>query len=142
MIKSYRGLIADGGQATIPLHTPDGKTGYKIVKFEIMPENAGTTNYEHTVQIFKIKQDTVVANVNFSDGTLIAAAYTEGNASANYIGQPLITIFDFEIFNQDIYVTHVDSSGTDVNYYIELEQIKLSEQAALVSIVKNLRNEQ
>jgi len=142
MIKSYRGLIADGGQDTIPLHTPDGKTGYKIVKFEIMPENAGTTNYEHTVQIFKIKQDTVVANVNFSDGTLIAAAYTEGNASANYIGQPLITIFDFEIFNQDIYVTHVDSSGTDVNYYIELEQIKLSEQEALVSIVKNLRNEQ
>ena len=38
MIKSYRGLIADGAQDRIPLHTNDGKTGYKIVKFQIMGE--------------------------------------------------------------------------------------------------------
>ena len=28
-IISYRGLLADGAQDTIPLHTNDGKTGYK-----------------------------------------------------------------------------------------------------------------
>jgi len=35
---------------------------------------------------------------------------------------------------------HGDNAA--INYYIELEQIDLSEDQALVAIVKNLRNEQ
>jgi hypothetical protein len=32
------------------------------------------------------------------------------------------------IFNQDIYITHKDNSsqGTTINYYLELEQVKMS----------------
>ena len=33
-IKSFKGKLANGGQNTIVLHTNDGTTGYKIVKFE------------------------------------------------------------------------------------------------------------
>ena len=48
MIKSYKGLLADGGQDTIPLHTNDGKTGYKVIKFEIFPGSPGSEHYEAT----------------------------------------------------------------------------------------------
>jgi len=142
-IISYRGLVASGGQNTINLHTNDGKTGYKIVKFVMMTPNAGTTDYEQTIKIFKVEQTTIDANIDFESTTLLAAGYTEGGAATNYIGNPLLVFFDNETFNQDIYITQFDSkSALPCNYYIELEQVDLTEDQALVAIVKNLRNEQ
>jgi len=143
-IKTFRGLIADGAQDIIVLHTNDGSTGYRIVKFELMPENPGTTDFEHVVKIYKITQGsppTVTADFDFSDNTLLAGAYTEGNNSSNYIGQPLVSFFDKEIFNQDIYITHVDAKGAlKCNYYIELEQVKLDLNENTVATLKDIRN--
>jgi hypothetical protein len=141
MIKSYRGLLVDGGQDTIPLHTTDGKTGYRITKFQIINSEPGDFHMEHTVKIYKTEQLTVDNTVNFSDNSLLAAAFLVGNANEYSTGE--FIIFDKEIFNQDIYVTHMDTTGANLcNYYIELEQIKLSEVEALVAIVKDLREEQ
>jgi len=139
-------LIADGGQDTINLHTNDGKTGYKVVKFEIMANQPGEsgTDAEHTIKLYKIPQTgSPDATVNFSDNTLLGAA-SMGNSQSSYVyGSTPVIVFDNEIFNQDIYVTHIDTNGSQpCNYYIELEQINLSEDQALVAIVKNLRNEQ
>ena len=36
VVKTYRGLLADGVQEKIPLSTKDGSVGYRIVKFEIV----------------------------------------------------------------------------------------------------------
>ena len=55
-ILSYRGLLADGAQETIALHTIDGSTGYRIVKFQLMAKESGTTEYEHIVKIYKTSQ--------------------------------------------------------------------------------------
>ena len=45
------------------------------------------------------------------------------------------------IFNQDIYVTHKDVAvGQTVNYYIELEQIKLDLNENTVATLKDIRN--
>jgi len=141
-IKSYRGLIADGGQDTIPLHTNNGKTGYKVVKFKLMPEEMGGTSNEHTVQIHKVST-AASAKIDFSDLTLLAAGTVNNSSNATASSQLPAVIFDNEIVNQDIYVTHVDNASADpVNYYIELEQIDLTEDQDLVAIVKNLRNEQ
>lgn len=138
---SFRGLIADGIQERIPLGTIDGKKGYQITKFEIMPEKPGSTDFEHTVLIYKTQQDSVDAAVNFSNNRLLAAAYTEGNNSSNYIGQPLISIFDNEKFNQDIYIQHIDSKGNlPVNYYIEMEQMELDLSEQTVATLKDIRN--
>ena len=51
------------------------------------------------------------------------------------------TIFEQEIFNQDIYITHQDSgAGTlAVNYYIELETMSLTDNAATVSTLRDIR---
>ena len=77
-IKSFRGLIKDGGIDTIPLSTNDGSVGYKVVKFEIMTNSISAASVEHTVQIFKIPQaeESATQVIDFSDPTLFAAAVT------------------------------------------------------------------
>ena len=142
-IKSFRGLIADGGQETIHLHTNNGSTGYRIVKFEIFPNKPGTESSESTVQIFKIEQSSVstsAATVDFSSNTLVGAAFYAKSAGVDNADKQ-VTIFDNDIFNQDIFVTHTDSASTQaVNYYIELEQMPLALDENTVATLKDIRN--
>lgn len=142
MIKSYRGLLADGAQHTIPLHTTDGKTGYRIVKFEVIAEKPGVLSQESILKIYKVEQTTVDGLIDFTDNTLLASALWFNKSSVDFPVSEQI-IFDGEIFNQDIYITHSEvDSVSACNYYIELEQIKLTENEALVAIIKDLREEQ
>ena len=144
-IKSFRGKLEDNGMDIIPLSTNNGSTGYRITKFQLFPDNPGTNRQESVVKIFSINQFITSANpptstIDFSDNTLLAAAYYALNDAA-YYGQDKVTIFDNMKFNQDIYVTHVDVVGTRaVNYYIEMEQIKLSLDENTVATLKDIRN--
>ena len=140
-IKSFRGKLKDNGIDTIPLSTNNGSIGYKITKFELFPDNPGTNRQESLVKIFTIPQTgTPTSTVDFSDNTLLAAAYYAFNDAA-YYGQDKVTVFDNMIFNQDIYVTHKDVVGSqDVNYYIELEQITLSLDENTAATLKDIRN--
>jgi len=142
MIKTFRGLIADGAQDTIVLHTNDGSTGYRIVKFQLFPNNPAEANAESVVKIYKVEQTGATTGLtDFSDQTLIAAAM-QGNSTAGNVYPPTLTvIFDNEIFNQDIYITHKESTGSEsVNYYIELEQMKLDLSESTVATLKDIRN--
>ena len=139
MIKSFRGLLADGEQARITLHTNDGKTGYRIVKFQLIQEEPGTASVEHTVKIYKTEQTTIDNNINFTDHDLLGAAtyHARADAQRGFIA----IIFDSEIFNQDVYVTHEDTDGTSpCNYYIELEQISLDLNGSTVATLQSLRS--
>ena len=75
VMKSFRGLMTDGSIDTISLHTNTGSTGYKIVKFEILPVLPATVTGEHVVQIFKIKQAEPISkldvSIDFADNTLL-----------------------------------------------------------------------
>ena len=143
-IKSFRGQLADGDQQTITLHTNNGATGYRIVKFQIFPVKPGGTNHiENVVQIWKEFQTTVPTvnpDVDFSYNRLLAAAYLADDV--NLASGPIdVVIFDNEIFNQDIYITHTDVNGTlGVNYYVELEQMKLDLNENTVATLKDIRN--
>jgi len=138
MIKTFRGLIADGGQARITLHTNDGKTGYRIKKFQIIPKNAGTADIEASLKIFKIFQTSITGSFDLSDGNLLAGAFFSIRDNA-YFNQ--VVIFDQEVFNQDIYITNFDSStGEAMNYYIELEQIPLDLNGSTVATLQSLRS--
>jgi len=140
MIKTFRGLIADGGQDTILLHTNDGSIGYRIVRFDLFAENPGQYEYEHVMKVYKVQQTTIDNNVNFGDNTLLAAAFLQ-DGSASYYPEVIHVTFDKEIFNQDIYVTHVDTAGNlACNYYIELEQVKLDLNSNTVATLKDMRN--
>ncbi len=139
-IKSFRGLLADNSIDTINLHTNNGSIGYRIIKFEIMPQDPGNNDTENVVKIFKIPQTTTSATIDFSDNTLLAAGYyLSGSATTRM--QDVTVVFDNEIFNQDIFVTNVETTSSGaINYYIELEQIKLALDENTVATLKDIRN--
>jgi len=141
MIKTFRGLMVDNTQDTIVLHTPDGSTGYRIVKFEIMPNNPFVQDYESFVQIFKTSQTINPGTADFSNQVLLAAAMWSSRGGAESYPEDKHIIFDNEIFNQDIYVTFQDTKVNDgMNYYIELEQMTLASDENTVATLKDIRN--
>ena len=103
-IKSFRGVIAHLGSDVISLHTNDGSTGYRIVKFECMPSAPGTANIESVTKIFTIPQfGTPDALVDFSNQTLLGVNYTRDGTTTERPSTESI-IFDNQKFNQDIYL--------------------------------------
>ena len=140
-IKSFRGEIADEAVDQIPLRTNNGTTGYKITKLQLFPHKFGTEDQKSTVTIFSVPQTTPTNEVDFSDNTLLAAAVLSTDNSEN---NPLNSnvVFDNMTFNQDIYVCHqnVHSDSKPVNFYIEMEQFKLSLDENTVATLKDIRN--
>ena len=140
-MKSFKGEIADASVDTILLHTNTGSTGYKITKLQLFPHKFGTEDQKSTVTIFSVPQTTPSNQVDFSDNTLLAAAVLSTDNSEN---NPLNSnvVFDNMTFNQDIYVCHenVHSDAKPVNYYIEMEQVKLSLDESTVATLKDIRN--
>jgi len=142
MIKTYRGLLPDGGQEKIRLTTTDGRMGYRITKFQMIGLDTGTYDAAFVMKVYKEEQTAITAKIDFSDTTLLAAGYIENHENIQYPSSQSQIIFDHEIFNQDIFVTCKDvETGQNCNYYIELEQIKLTVNQAELLIVKDLRKE-
>jgi len=143
-ILSYKGLMADGAIETILLSTQKGEVGYRIHKFQLMSSNFGHSSYEaeSTIKIYKEEQSTAGSSVDFSDNRLIAAAQIGISGDPAVYGAAKVVVFDQEIFNQDIYITHKNqhSDNAAVNYYLELEVIKLDESQAMVATLKDIRN--
>jgi len=140
MIKTFRGLIKDGAQDTIVLHTNDGSTGYRIVKFEVVHQNE-VDDLSATINVFTVSQSAASFLIDFSDNTLLAAAaYRSDKVTTGLVDKTII--FDRMIFNQDIYVTYKDneSAGLKMNYYLELEQVKLDLGENTVATLKDIRN--
>ena len=140
MIKTFRGLIKDGAQDTIVLHTNDGSTGYRIVKFEVVHQNE-VDDLSATINVFTVSQSAASFLIDFSDNTLLAAAaYRSDKVTTGLVDKTII--FDRIIFNQDIYVTYKDneSAGLKMNYYLELEQVKLDLGENTVATLKDIRN--
>ena len=139
-IISYRGLLANGGQDTINLHTNDGKTGYKIIKFQCMGPDS-SEDIESAIKIYKVIQTAINDTIDFSDNHLLACSIISQSATSQTHAVDRAVIFDNEIFNQDIYVT---TSGGDysasINYYIELKQMDLALDEATVATLKDIRN--
>jgi hypothetical protein len=138
-IKSFRGLIDDSEQQTISLHTNNGSTGYRIVKFELMAPD-GNQTIEVVAKVFSVTQTAITDDIDFSDQTLLACGIWKSTTSANNVsGQEIV--FDNVTFNQDIYVTAARGAGSGkINYHIELEQVKLDLNENTVATLKDIRN--
>ena len=138
-IKTFRGLLADGGQDQIYLAGGDASTGYRIVKFQVMPNNPAGQDPEAIMQIFKTKPASAPGTIDFRSDDVLAAAYYSGGSSVSYT-QDSVIIFDKEVINQDIYITcYDDSDNESMNYYIELEEVKMSNaEAANVNFIAAL----
>tara|TARA_R100001530_G_scaffold103656_1_gene72156 strand:- start:220 stop:672 length:453 start_codon:yes stop_codon:yes gene_type:complete len=140
-IKTFRGRLADTGVEQIRLSTNQGLIGYKIKKFQAMPEEPGQAVGEHTLQLFTQKPDDdpyTDTTVDFTNPLLIGVVSLSTH-SGNLLYNEVI-IFDNVKFNQDIYITHTDKAGSaNCNYHVELEQVKLTLDEATVATLKDMR---
>ena len=144
VVKTFRGLLADGGQDRIRLSTIKGKVGYEIRKFQIMGNVtvSTTATVDHVVKIYSNEESTVPtsgATIDLTEsGILAVGLLTLGSTYGEY---SQIIIFDNATINQDIYITHTDNDGTDsCNYYIELEVIPLDDAGAEYTTLKDMRS--
>jgi len=141
MIKTFRGLLADGAQRTIRLSTNNGLRGYRIKKFEVMTgDDVGSIENASLLALWKYEQDTVSGSVSFDNPNLLAAADYRQHDNEGYGITATNIIFENEIFNQDIFITHKDlNTDASMNYYIELELISLDLGEATVATLKDMR---
>jgi len=146
-IVSFRALMPDKSQDTIVLHTTDGSTGYRIKKFQMISNQPVNENTEHIMQIWKVARTSteVAAGLNapdFSNQTLLGTGVYTNPSSAHTVASFTSVVFDNEVFNQDIYITHSDEqAGIACNYYIELEQMPLDLNENTVATLKDIRNQ-
>jgi hypothetical protein len=139
-IKSFRGQIAHDTIDTVLLHTIDGSMGYRIKTLQVIPNNPTAMNMESVLKIYKVPQTTTTNTIDFSDNTLLGASFLHSSNNALYEVSEII-VFDNEIFNQDIYITHNEpNASAALNYYIELEQMKLDLNENTVATLKDIRN--
>jgi len=125
-IHSFRGLLEDGGQDEINIEGSVGAIAWRITKFALIGKTPGSMTIEGVVKVYREEQTTVDGNVNFEDNELLAAGYYVDNTSAGNPGYETI-IFDNSLFSRNIWVTGFDASvGETINYYIELEEVKVS----------------
>jgi len=139
VVKTFRGLLADGAQERIKLQTSTGKVGYRIVKLKLIPSAPGVVSSENIVKVYNEFQSSIDGLVDFADSALLGASYYNANTSGGDVDFTTV-VFDREIFNQDIYITHSDVRGSgSANYYLELEVIPLASDEAAITTVKAMR---
>jgi hypothetical protein len=141
VVKTFRGILADDQQDRIRLSTIRGKMGYRIIKFQGVPKAPMTLDQENVLKIYKSNQSTIDGDVNFTDSDLLAVCLVKFTADSAVPSLGSSVIFDNEIVNQDIYVTHEDvaAGNRDCNYYIELEVIPLDDSGAEYTTLKDMR---
>jgi len=140
-IKSFRGKIASGGIDTISLHTNDGSIGYRIKALRVIGSDPINNEDEGVIKIFTIPQTTATSTVDFSDQTLLAVGVWTSRATSRSYPLNENIYFDNMTFNQDIYITAIESvTGNALNYYIELELVKLDLNENTVATLKDIRN--
>ena len=140
MIKTFKGALADGGQNRIKLSTIKGKVGYRIIKFQVISAEPFAKSGEHVAKLYYTEQSTIDAVVDFTDSNLLGVSLWRASAGETYALSTTI-IFDSEMFNQDIFITHSDinTDNTLLSYYIEMEAIELTDMAAEYTTIKDLR---
>ena len=130
-VHSFRGLlsdVADSNQRKIRIQGPVGAIAWRITKLEVMTNEPGQTDHaEHIVKVYREEQSTIDGAVNFDDNELLAAAVCFNRTDASQAFPTTAIIFDNAIFSRNIWVTHFETINTiKCNYYIELEEVKVS----------------
>ena len=123
---SFRGLLKDGEQNEINIEGSVGAIAWRITAFQVMGPDA-SENIESVVKIYRERQATTDATITFNDNELLAAAVISQSATMQNYPDDTSVIFDRDLFVRNIYVTLKGADYTsNVNYYIELEEVKVS----------------
>jgi len=130
----------DGDTKRIRLGTNDGLTGYKVKKFQsIGADLFDSKSHEIVFKLYTAEPDTPTAEVNLDNPLLIAVTTYSSHENGHQYGEDTTIIIDSVKFNQDVYVTLVNKQGHPANFYLELEQVKLTLDEATVATLKDMR---
>ena len=146
MIKSFRGKLASGSSDVIRLSTNNGLTGYKIKKVETISTDPGAYDEENIFKLFSVEEldatgvPVINGQLDFNSPTLLGAVFFQTGPAATKTASTVI-VFDNVVINQDLHITAIDVGGSTraINYYIELEQVKLDINEATVATLKDMR---
>jgi len=125
---SFRGMIDVDGQERIRIQGSVGAIAWRITKFQVINNDVGNANVENVVKIYREKQTSIVASVDFNEDELLAIAAFH-NASTVADASSSTVIFDNALFVRNIWVsqnTTLVGGVEKMNYYIELEEVKVS----------------
>ena len=125
-IHSFRGLLADGEQDKIGIQGSVGAVAWRITKFQVIGSAPGAAYYEATTTITREEINTPLATIDLEDDNILAVAFYAGNAAAFNYPTSQIIIFDNALFVRNIWVSLNDLQSNSMNYYIELEEVKVS----------------
>jgi len=140
-IKTIRGIIANNAIDVVPLHTNNGAVGYVIKSLRVIGADPINNEDEGVIKVYTVPQTTPTSTIDFSDQTLIAVGVWTSRATSRSYPLNENIYFDNTTFNQDIYITCIESAtGNALNYYIELEQVKLDLNENTVATLKDIRN--
>jgi len=125
---SFRGRLVDDGQDKIRIEGATGEIAWRITKFSLLATAPSEITQASTVQIWREEQSTIVSTIDFRNNELLAAGiYHGGTGTAAPRSVFMDTIFDNQLFSRNIFVTHSDvHDDALINYYIELEEVKVS----------------
>lgn len=130
-IKSWSGLLSDGGQDRIRLESRDMRHAWRIVKFSIMPATF-TNDQRSFLQIWREKQDspaTAEPTIDLGNYDQLGIAYSVFALATNTAFQ-YSDFKELELFNNDIFITHTEDLATgSCNYILTLEEVKISPSA-------------
>jgi len=123
-VHSFRGLLGDGAQDEINLERQNLNLAYRIIKFEVITTTPTTVSCESVVQVWRESQAAAVATIDFSEPDLLAVGLWTSNDDSATQSDDMTIIFDNTLFSRNIFITHLNSTGSAAcNYYIELEEV-------------------
>ena len=140
-MKTFKGKLDDLEIRTIRLGTNNGLTGYKIKKFQVLSaDTIGSMESANLISVWKQDPGTAPDTVDFDSPLVLAAIDYRQHDNEGYGIVANNIVFEGEIFNQDIFIANRDNNtGAAMNYYLELEQVKLDLNEATVATLKDMR---
>jgi len=131
-IHSFRGLL-DGAtgasrEQTINIEGSVGSIAWRIIKFDIIPQAFNTDLSEAVVQVYResLRGATPPLTIDFEDTNLLAAGLWTSNTTGQSNPFNKNIIFDNALFVRNIHVSHQCAQNSSMNYYIELEEVKVA----------------
>jgi len=129
-VHSFKGLLADGQHRKIGIQGSVGSIAWRITKFQTMTNAPKTSDHVGITKLWREEPTSAsitATTIDFDEDKLLACSlWREGNLLTEM--QTTTVIFDNALFVRNLWVSTVDADGSvGMNYYIELEEVKLSQ---------------
>jgi len=140
--RTLRGQIAvTGGLGKKSLVASDGliNFGLRIIRFTVWPENGWTGGSDNTFTGI-LSLDTVSggSNMNAGDNTQFAWTFSSVHVASSVMN-PVREIIDPDhIVNRDLFLSMDNTTNGLFNYLIECQVVELSDDEAIISIIKEI----